>query len=247
MLGNYREVSITTCQELITTHHYSHRMPAKNTFFCYADVEYGPPKVIHACCTFSLAGGRWEEEIWELTRLVRTPEYPLPLSRLISKALGEIRQRKLTDFILSLADIEEDHHGGIYQSCSWYYDGLRGNRLDGFNIDGRFYTARFCNFKWGTSSEVELPKLLPGKEVLPHYDSGKHCYWKPLSKDGLKRALRLGFQSLPYPKPLLVNGSNRGTLPGHMGKGQVLPPKKGSVRVIQEIKKVEVGEDVPLE
>lgn len=158
-----------------------------------------------------------------MTRLVRLPEYDIPLTKLISKAIGYIRQHKLENLLISFADSEEDHHGGIYQACSWLYSGMRGERLDGFNIDGVFTPARTCNAVYGTSSEEGLKAKLPNRDVEPHFDVGKHLYWKALSKDGLKKGIRLGLRSRPYPKDALAadREENRMLEAGHRGKGVV--------------------------
>ncbi len=202
----YREINLLECERLVKEHHYSHRLPSA-VKLCYGDVETGPPRVLHACCLMSIATGRWEEPLWELTRLVRLPAYSSPLTKLVSKALGYIRQHSLVDLIVSFADAEEDHHGGIYQSCSWVYDGIRSDRLDGFNIEGEFVPARTCNATYGTSSVTGLKAKLSGKTVEPHFDSGKHCYWKAISRTGMQKAIRLGLRSQGYPKPMLSGGS----------------------------------------
>lgn len=224
---NFREIDGRACRELVESCHYSKRMPSV-VKFCLADVDYGPPRRLFACCMFSNAIGRWEiPDLWELSRLVRMPGYDVPMTKLIAEALAKIRKSKATDLIVSFADAEEDHHGGVYQAASWIYDGMRHARLDGFNVDGVFVPARTCVAKWGTSSEVDLPKRLPNKAVEPHFDLGKHCYWKALTKEGMRKAVRCGLSSRPYPKPMLAesfsgNGSDRNYgVAGHLRKGVV--------------------------
>jgi hypothetical protein len=126
------------------------------------------------------------------------------MTQLISKALGYIKKEKLAIMIISFADVEEDHHGGIYQACSWIYHGMRNKRLDGVNIDEQFMSARTCNHRYGTSSVPLLRRKLKGRKVVPHFDSGKHCYWKALSKQGMRLAVNLAFHSRAYPKPMLI-------------------------------------------
>ena len=217
------DVSVRRCEPLVKKYHYSRRMPSA-VQLCYG-VSSGTELV--ACCIFSNATGRWETDMWELTRLVRTPDLRYQLSALISKALGHIRHAGLTDLIVSFADSEEDHHGGIYQACSWMYSGRRDERLDGFNVDGKFLPARTANAVHGTSSAKKLVDKLKssGKagHVVPHVDTGKHCYWKALTKDGMKKALAVGLRSLPYPKPMLTDdkAENVTKVAGHIGKGVV--------------------------
>lgn len=250
--GIYRELPLAACTPLVLKHHYSHRLPSV-VKLCYGDVIYGPPRVTRACCLFSMATGRWQDQLWELTRLVRLPDYREPLTKLVSKAIGHIRKHSMTDLIVSFADSEEDHHGGIYQACSWIYDGMRGTRLDGFNIDGVFVPARTVNATYGTSSEVELPKLLNGQSVEPHYDCGKHCYWKPLTKSGMRKAVALGLGSRPYPKPMLGttrigNGeiaTNARVGADHRRKGIVTLPSVGRAveRDLDALRGLRLGQD----
>lgn len=203
----YRKLTLKSCEDIIKAEHYSKRLPA-GVKLCYGLVTYSPERRTEACVVYSQATGRWEaDNLWELTRLVRLPDFDDPMTRLISKSIGYIRQYKLAELIVSFADATQDHHGGIYQSCSWLYDGMRDQRLDGFEIDGVFMPARTCNIKYGTSSEVELPKhpKLVKRSVVPHFDGGKHCYWKPLTKTGMSLAKSLGLRSVSYPKPMLLN------------------------------------------
>jgi hypothetical protein len=218
--AEFREVSLRECVPLLVEHHYSHKCP-KNVKLTFADLQYSPRKPL-ACCTFSGPNGRFENfsGILELTRLVRIPDYDLPLTRLISKAMGYIRSKKSADLLISLADAEEDHHGGIYQACSWVYSGMRDERLDGFNIDGQFVPARTCNHRYGTSSEEALKEM--GAEA--HYDAGKHLYWKALTKAGMQMAVNMGLRSLPYPKPMLLGGENTKLKAGHNRKGVIELP-----------------------
>lgn len=205
--SQYRLLTLQMCKSLVVRHHYSRRMPA-SVMLSYGLVDYGPPRKTIACCLFSTPTGRWDTQksIWELTRLVRLPSYEVPLTQLIAKALGYIRKEKLVELLISFADAEEDHHGGIYQACSWVYHGIRKKRLDGININGQFVPARTCNARYGTSSPTILEKQLKAN-VVPHFDSGKHCYWKALTKKGMQLALSLGFHSRPYPKPMLSGES----------------------------------------
>ena len=75
--------------------------------------------------------------------------------------------------------------------------------MDGLLVDGQFIGGRACNHKWGTQSPEKVAAILGSDRVMPHYDEGKHLYWRALTKDGARRAARLGLVSLPYPKPKL--------------------------------------------
>lgn len=200
---------VTTCEPedawpLIRAFHYSGRMPA-NIQKCFALRDDGGlfgdfGQEIEAVAIFSIPPTRWSEPVMELTRLVRKPDCTRPLSSLIAGACGLLRRRTDAALLVSFADWTQQHHGGIYQACGWRYAGCRERRMDGVIIDGRFHPGRSCNSRWGTRSPSKLATILR-KPVEPHFDEGKHLYWRALNVAGKTRAKRLGLASLPYPKP----------------------------------------------
>lgn len=188
---------------LIRAHHYSRRMPG-NIQHCYAvrcgGGLFGDKGEPIAAAIFSIPGTRWSEELIELTRLVRCPSCPTPLSKLIAFSCRWLALSRRT-LVVSFADRAQGHHGGIYQAAGWHYDGCRERRMDGVLIDGVFKPGRSCNSAYGTQSPDKLRKLLPSRSIEPHWDEGKHLYWKPLMIAGRTQAKRLGLKSIAYPKP----------------------------------------------
>lgn len=188
---------------LVKAFHYSRRMPS-NIQHCYAIREegglFGDTGAPVAGIIFAIPPTRWSEEVLELARLVRDPICTIPLTQLIAFAIKQLK-RNGWDLLVSFADWTQKHHGGIYQAAGWNYNGLREATMDGLVINGTFVPGRSCNSNYGTRSPTLLRERLPDHEVNPHYDEGKHLYWKALTKVGVKRADRLGLQSLPYPKP----------------------------------------------
>lgn len=73
--------------------------------------------------------------------------------------------------------------------------------MDGLLVNGKFYPGRTCVSKFGTRSPVLLKDKRPEWDILPHFDEGKHLYWKALDKNGLKKAQEYGLEAHPYPKP----------------------------------------------
>lgn len=188
---------------LVKAHHYSRRMPA-NIQHCYAVRsggglfgDFGP---VLAAIVFSLPPTRWKEEVLELSRLVRQPGFSAPLSKLISFACSRLRINGWP-LAVSFADQTQGHHGGIYQAAGWAYDGQRDRAMDGLLIDGIFKPGRSCNSAYGTRSPDKLRQLLPAAVIEPHFDEGKHLYWKQLTVAGRSKARRLGLKSEAYPKP----------------------------------------------
>lgn len=187
---------------LVRDFHYSRRMP-QNIQHCYAIRSAGGLFGDHgepiAAVVFSLPGTRWSEEVTELSRLVRRPDCAVPLSKLISFACHWLRLAR-RHLLVSFADRTHGHHGGIYQAAGWRYDGCRDRQMDGLLVDGRFMPGRTCNHTFGTRSPEKVRELFPSKQIEPHYDEGKHLYWRPLMVAGRTKAKRLGLRSLPYPK-----------------------------------------------
>ena len=191
---------------LIKQFHYSKRMPG-NIQHCYAVRASGGLFGNHgeplAAAIYSIPGTRWGEELVELTRLVRRPDFDIPLTKLISFSTGWLKQQGWA-LVVSFADRTQGHHGGIYQAAGWNYDGCRDRAMDGVLIDGVFKPGRSCNSTWGTRSPEKLRQILPSRKIEPHYDEGKHLYWKALAIAGKTKAKRLGLKSIPYPKPNAV-------------------------------------------
>lgn len=200
--GRYGEAA-----ELVIRHHYSRRVPSNvqcvgtlhESGGLFAD--YG---VAVAACFFSLPPTRWGEEVWELSRLVRDHERR-PLVSLIAKTCKAAKS-KGAHLLVSFADRTHGHHGGVYQAASWTYGGARERRIDGVIVGDRFILGRSANSRWGTSSPAKLSKILQ-RPVEPHYDEGKHIYWRALTKEGRRRAKRLGLDAMPYPKPTLAEAA----------------------------------------
>jgi len=211
-----REVSLCTAgqhlrvghveeaERLVKRFHYSRRMPSN--IQCVATWHregglFGDFGEAYAACIFSIPPTRWSEDLLELARLVRHPDAQCSLTGLIASAAKFINRTKQADLLVSFADATQGHHGGIYQAASWNYDGQRDAVMDGLIVDGAFVSGRSCNSRWGTRSPEKLRGVLKHSVIEPHYDAGKHLYWKALSRSGAKKAERLGLKAMPYPKP----------------------------------------------
>ena len=188
---------------LVVAYHYSRRPPANvqvvGTWHAPGGLfgDYGEAV---AACFICIPPTRWSEPVFELSRLVRAPHVTVPLTGLIAATCRHAAQIGI-DLVVSYADRTQGHYGGIYQAASWKYAGCRKNMRDGLLINGVFHPGRSCNSKWGTQSPEKLQKILRGHDIQPHYDEGKHLYWRALTRAGEKKAARLGLASLPYPKP----------------------------------------------
>ena len=202
---HFHENQKADAAKLVTKYHYSHRLPANIQYVGTLHKDgglFGDLGEAVAAVFFSLPPTRWSEEVLELSRLVRKDTITVELSRLIGMACRRLKQRQW-DLLVSFADTTYQHHGGIYQAASWEYHGCRPSRRDGNIINGRFYPCRTLNSVYGTNSVERLKRQHPEWDVVPHYDNGKHLYWRALGRRGMKKAHRLGLRSMEYPKPSL--------------------------------------------
>lgn len=189
---------------LVVGHHYSKRPPANVQVVGTWHEDgglFGDRGDAVAACYFCIPPTRWSESILELARLVRHPAMQAPISRLISKTVDHVKFSRAADLVVSFADWTQGHHGGVYQAAGWNYDGQRDRQMDGVLLDGAFIPGRSCNSRWGTRSPDKLRLIMPRRDVQPHYDEGKHLYWRSLNRHGAKQAERLGLKALPFPKP----------------------------------------------
>ena len=199
----YRIGEKADAKALTEEYHYSGRHIGGSILVLTFHVEGGlfgdfGPAV--AAAVFRPPSATWSERVVELARLVRSDSYIVPLTRLLSIAYKPLRQRD-HDLLISYTDIQHGHHGGIYQAASMDYHGTRKPYRDGLIINGVFKPSRACTQVYKSDRAERVKVLHPAWDIQPHYDQGKHLYWKALSKSGKAKAKRLGLKSLPYPKP----------------------------------------------
>ena len=215
-------------RQLVLKYHYSGRCHENPTLVGSLHLEgglYGDKGELVACCMFSLSNNNtWalkKVDLIELVRLCRKEEIRVPLSWLVSHTVKAIKQTGRFDIAISYADATQDHHGGIYQACSWNFHTYRKPKEDGLIIDGKFVPKRSVSSRYGTYRRDKLGEMFdkviedPGvlkfageKPVIKtvewgsHVDKGKYMYWIPLNKNGKKIAKRvLNFECNEYPKP----------------------------------------------
>ncbi len=212
-----------TARELVLKYHYSgrcHENPILvGSLHFGGGGLYGDKGELVATCIFSLSNNNtWslkKVNLIELVRLCRKEEVQVPLSWLVSHTVKEVKRLRRFDIAISYADATQDHHGGIYQACSWNFHTYRQPKEDGLMIDGKFVPKRSVSTRYGTYRRDKLGEMfdevkqetLYGTEVKniewgSHVDKGKYMYWIPLNKTGKKIAKRvLNFESNEYPKP----------------------------------------------
>lgn len=192
-------------KDLVKKFHYSHRVPSNIQVIATAHDEgglFGDLGHAVAACFVSIPGsGHYSingkpVETLELTRLVRREGIDISLTGLISYAMRWTWKLRKGDLVVSFADKQQNHHGGIYQAASWNYDGLRDPNPEGVLLDGKHFIPMRTII-----SHKQAKEKYKDREVTVKKDQGKHCYWKSLSRSGDKKAKLLGLESNPYPRP----------------------------------------------
>lgn len=165
--------------------HYSKCMPAGKTVKVGA-WENG--KYI-GCVIFSRGAnvnlgtqfGLKQDRICELTRVALTNHKHF-VSEILAKAIKFLKN-KCPDLyvIISYADTEQNHKGGIYQATNWIYLGrTAGERY--FILNGKKTHPKSIHSKYGKGSQslTFLKKI--DSNASEYYTKGKHKYAFPLNK-----------------------------------------------------------------
>jgi hypothetical protein len=141
--------------------------------------------------------GLQQDEGCELVRIALN-KHKTPVSKIITVALKFLKKAnpKLR-LVVSYADVDQNHHGGIYQASNWIYTGHKnkGSR-SAFIINGEKIHTKTVASKGVRQTIDEVRKHLdPNAEIF--YTLGKHCYIMPLDKEMRANVIHL---SKPYPK-----------------------------------------------
>jgi hypothetical protein len=131
-----------------------------------------------------------QTESCELVRIALT-SHITPVSKIMSLALKWLKKtNEKIKLVVSFADTEVGHHGGIYQATNWIYDGLT-NAADEYLYKGKRWHGRAFRKSHGS----HLNYMNKGLQIVK--GAQKHRYLMPLDADIKERILPL---SKPYPK-----------------------------------------------
>lgn len=136
------------------------------------------------------------QECVELTRIALTA-HQTPVSKILSIALNFLKKQSPgIKLVVSYADADQNHHGGIYQATNWIYEGLFNHGSVGaYLIDGQKVHPKSMFDRHGTHARDQIKKIYPSMQLF--YTKGKHKYLMPLHNDMRAKILPL---SKPYPK-----------------------------------------------
>jgi hypothetical protein len=139
-------------------------------------------------------------ECCELTRIALTKHFN-KVSRIASIAISFLRKNSPgLRLIVSFADPEQGHHGGIYQATNWVYAGMT-NAADEYLVHGKRMHGRSMRAAFGSHIGKSFIKIVKG--------SSKHRYLMPLDA-----AMRVQIAPLAKPYPKRVKQAMTGVHPG---------------------------------
>jgi len=140
-----------------------------------------------ANCHIGCPYGLEQTEICELTRIALN-QHQTPVSRILRFALKHLREVcPGLRLVVSYADADQGHHGGIYQATNWIYTGKVGaGTRTGFLVHGRKLHPKTVHSR-GVQQTLAAVRahLDPGATEVK--GQGKHKYLMPLDPGMRKR------------------------------------------------------------
>lgn len=149
-------------RELVETYHYSGRLNTNEI------VSYGIRRDDGTLSAAALISPSMfnDPKTLALGRLAAAPDCAVKMSTFVGWCCRDLATRGYL-LIVSFADSTVGHHGGLYQSCGWNFDGLRDASNDGLIIDGAFVPARTVVIRYGTRSIEKLGELAALLGTIP--------------------------------------------------------------------------------
>lgn len=128
----------------------------------------------------------------ELTRIALT-KHNSPVSRIMAISLKMLKKANPgLRLVVSFADSNENHHGGIYQASNYIYSGLSQGCFFYKDKRGKIWHPR------NVSENLSLSgKCIKPSECEKIWKNGKHRYLMPLDDEMKNKIAKL---AKPYPK-----------------------------------------------
>ena len=128
----------------------------------------------------------------ELTRVALT-KHISPVSQILALSLKFLkRSNPGLRLVVSFADPEQNHHGGIYQATNWLYCGTTSSSYCYIDKKGRRWHAR------NVGNDLRKAQIMVLKNDTTRIKQiGKHRYLMPLDKEMKEQ---IAILAKPYPK-----------------------------------------------
>jgi hypothetical protein len=204
--------------------HYSKRMPTGKA----AHVGVWEGGVFIGVVLFSWGAnhnigapyGLAQTQVAELVRVALT-SHQWPVSRIVAIAVKFVQEHSPgVRMLVSYADANEGHHGGIYQAMNWVYVGKSNSRPkyispQGKVLHGREVSVTGINPAFGLRRQTT--KIADCKKVR---QDGKHKYLMPLDDE-----MRRQIEPLRKPYPKRVRSVDSDTPASQPESGGAIPTR----------------------
>lgn len=188
----------------VTHWHYSRTLPVPPRFtFGVWEGETFVGAVVFSRGANANMGRTYGLAPWEVAELTRVAlrEHEHPVTQIVSQAIKHLRATNPgLRLLVSYADPEHSHHGGIYQAGNWLYTGRGVATTEYVDRKGRRWHSRQVSnsgirVQFGTYRNV-----IPISQTTPIKIPGKHKYLLPLDR-AMRRQISVLAQPYPPPEP----------------------------------------------
>jgi hypothetical protein len=150
-------------------------------------------------------------EVAELTR-VALREHEHPVTQIVAAAIRWLKANNPgLRLLVSFADPEQGHHGGIYQAGNWTYTGQTANSVAYVDRKGRRWHNRQVSSSGVRTQFGSVRTVVSISECTTLRIPGKHRYLLPLDR---RMRRQISALAQPYPSPEVVSESRGGGLDG---------------------------------
>jgi hypothetical protein len=140
--------------------------------------------------------GLTQSEGCELTRIALT-KHDAPVSRIVRLAVQFLKRNSPElRLIVSFADPQYGHNGGVYQAGNWVFVGNTASGKEYWHNGKRLHSRQVSEKGWNIQQGVKRKTVRPSECKIVS-TLGKHRYLMPLDADMRARIMPL---SKPYPK-----------------------------------------------
>lgn len=175
-------------------------------------------------------------EVCELTR-VALRDHVTPVSRILAISIKMmLKQNENLRLVVSYADTNEGHHGGIYQANGWIYCGKTPSSFKYRDTTGRIWHQRQVSVTGLKPQYGQLRRVAKISECKKIPQEGKHRYLMPLDDE-----MRKQIEPLRKPYPKRVRSEVSGTIGNQPIGGGATPTRTLYATCKQVIKQVENG------
>lgn len=175
--------------------HYSKNLPLGKSvrIGAWEDGRFVGVVVFHTGVSYRLGNflGLNQMQVCELIRVAFTKR-KTPISRMLKIAVSMLKKQSPNlRAVVSFADPEQKHYGGIYQASNWIYCG-RSHAAQEFFIDNKWRNFKVFAQKRGWSKYQKVDR-----SSLPKRNHWKYKYVLALDEETKSKLIKL---SKPYPK-----------------------------------------------